>query len=181
MASFWRQRIMPGQFTAVTYNNSVTLTDVSWGAATNGACIIPANMLVPGASIVCEGTAKFSNTGTPTLLTGIYHGAVAGTKLAAIGATTTTTAATNWQVQIYYTSTVLTAGSSGTIVGYGEVKLGTSLTAVTVIPIDAAATAPVTIDTTTAKAITWGCQWGTQNASNTLTVMDWKVFVDLPA
>ena len=54
--------------------------------------------------------------------------------------------------------------------GQGFVDIATSLTAVTRIPIPATALATVTIDTTTAKAITIGAQWGTASASNTLTV-----------
>jgi hypothetical protein len=185
MPNYWSSIINPmgagAQPVAVVYNNSVTLTDVSFGAASNGACIIPANTLVVGSTIRCNGLAKFSNTGTPTLLNGIYYGAVAGTKLAATAATTTTTAATNWQVRIFYEGTVTAVGTSGSIVGGGFVLLGTSLTAVTTIPIDASATAAVTIDTSAAKALTWGAQWGTQNASNTMTVMNWTVELFQPA
>jgi hypothetical protein len=77
--------------------------------------------------------------------------------------------------------TVQALGTSGTIVGGGYVMLATSLTAFSLIPIDSAATAAVTIDTTAAKAVTLGATWGTLNAANTLTVMNYVVTVTNPA
>jgi len=94
---------------------------------------------------------------------------VAGVALAAIGATTTTTAATNWPWRIEATMTVRTNGSTGTAITQGFVDLATSLTAVTRIPLPATALATVTVDTTAAKTLTVGAQWGTSSASNTLT------------
>jgi hypothetical protein len=110
----------------------------------------------------------FSNTSTPTLILGFYYGGVAGVALGATGATTTTTGATNWPWRLEMTCVVRSVGSSGTIMCQGTVDLATSLTAVTHIPIPATALATVSIDTTTAKAITCGATWGTNSASNTL-------------
>lgn len=145
--------------------SSVTLTDIS----PTPQYTIPANYLQVGMVLGVFAQGTFSNTGTPTLLLGVYYGGVAGTKLAATGATTTTTAATNWPWRVWYRGTVRSIGSSGTIMGGGFVMLGTSLTAMSLIPIDNAAAATVTIDTTTAKTLTIGAQWGTSNASNTTT------------
>lgn len=145
--------------------SSTTLTDVS--AAPN--YVLPANFLQAGSALRFTAFGTFSNTSTPTLLLGIYYGGVAGSALAATGATTTTTGATNWPWRIELTTTVVSTGSSGTAMSQGFVQLATSLTAVTTIPIPATALANVTIDTTAAKALTVGAQWGTSNASNTLT------------
>lgn len=176
---YWSSQINPINSAnlpaAVAYNTSITLTDVSPGAASNAATIIPANSLQVGSTIRVTAHGTFSNTGTPTLLLGVYYGAVAGTKLAATGATTTTTAATNWPFRLEYTGTVRSVGTSGTIMGGGVVYLATSLTTYAMIPIDAAAAATVTIDTTAAKALTLGAQWGTSSASNTLTVTNFIV------
>lgn len=168
----WEQLINPvavADGTALA--SSTTLTDVSMAPQTT----IPANYLQPGSMLRVTARAKFSNTSTPTLLLGLYYGGVAGTKLCAIGATTTTTGATNWPIQIEALINVRTIGSSGTCYATGFVDLGTSLTAVTRIPMDASAVAAATIDTTTAKTLTLGAQWGTNNASNTLTVVQWAV------
>lgn len=148
------------------YNTSVTLTDVTPAPQ----LILPANYLAVGSAFRVTAFGTFSNTGTPTLLLGVYYGGVAGVALGATGATTTTTGATNWPFRIEYTGIVRTTGTTGTIMGQGFVDLATSLTAVTRIPIPATALATVSVDTTTAKAITIGAQWGTSSASNTLTV-----------
>ena len=149
------------------YNTSVTLTDVSPAPQ----LVIPANYLYPGAALRVMAHGRFSNTGTPTLILGVYWGGVAGTKLAATGATTTTTGATNWPWRLEATIICRAVGSSGSLITTGRVNIASSLTSfATDIPIDAAATAAVTVDTTSAKALTIGAQWGTSSASNTLTV-----------
>ena len=185
MPNYWPAHVSPNQSAnlpaAAAYASSSSITDVSPGAASNGAFVIPANSLTIGSTITVEALCKFSNTGTPNLTLGVYYGGVAGTKLAATGATATTTGATNWPVRLKYVGTVQSLGTSGSIVGGGYVMLGTSLTAFTLIPIDAAATAAVTIDTTAAKALTLGATWGTLSASNTLTCMNFVVTVTNPA
>lgn len=146
--------------------SSAALTDVS----PSPNCVIPANFLTPGMVITGEAHGRFSNTGTPTLLLGVYWGAVAGTELAAIAATITTTAATNWPWRMEFVTVIRAIGSSGSAVTTGKVWIASSLTNFgTTIPIDATATAAVSIDTTAAKALTIGAQWGTANAANTLT------------
>ena len=93
----WEQLINPVAVADGTaYNTSTSLTDVNPTPNT----VIPANYLQPGSMLRVTARAKFSNTSTPTLLLGIYYGGVAGTKLCAIGATTTTTGATNWPIQV---------------------------------------------------------------------------------
>jgi hypothetical protein len=153
--------------------SSAALTDVS----PTPQLTFPANFLQPGMVIRVKAAGFFSNTSTPTLLLGVYYGGVAGTALAATSAITTTTGATSWQFTLEYVGRIRTIGSSGTIMGFGAVDLATSLTAVTHRPIPETALATVTIDTTAAKAITLGAQWGTNSASNTLTCVHFDVDV----
>lgn len=155
--------------TALVSSNS--LTDVS--PAPN--VTIAAGALMTGQVIRVTARVKFSTTGTPTVLFGLYWGGIAGVKVCAIGATTTASTASNFPVQVDGLITVNSVGTSGTITGSGEVSLGTSLTAWTKIPMDASAIAPVTVDTTVSKILTLGAQWGTLNALNTLTVVQWAV------
>lgn len=147
------------------YASSTTLTDVN--AVPN--IVLPANYLQPGTMFELHAYGTFSNTSTPTLLMGFYYGAVAGTALAATSAITTTTGATNWQWTLHLEGHVRSVGSSGTVMCAGYFDIPTSLTAVTHRPIPETALATVTVDTTTAKAITVGAQWGTNSGSNTLT------------
>jgi hypothetical protein len=164
---YWVNPVPPLHNTSgVAYNTSVTLTDVS----TLPNITIPANLLEIGTTIRLRACGQFSNTATPTLLMGFYYGGVAGVALAASSAVTTTTAAAAWPWILEYQGRVRSIGSAGSIVGQGMWSLGTALTAFTYRPIpEVAASRTVTIDTTTAKAITIGAQWGTNSASNTLT------------
>jgi hypothetical protein len=101
---------------------------------------------------------------------GFYYGGVAGTALAATTAITTGSGVTNVPWRMEWQGIVRSVGASGTIMGAGEVHLGTSVSAWTSYPLPQTAMAAVTIDTTTAKNVTVGAQWGTSSASNTLTV-----------
>lgn len=164
---YWEAQIGPihvADGTALA--SSTTLTDVS----PLPPVVLPANTLEIGSEIQITAEGQFSNTSTPTLLLGFYYGAVAGAALAASSAITTTTGATAWPWQMVYRGRVRSAGTAGSIVGQGRLYLGTSLTAfaLSAIPVTAAART-VAIDTTTAKSITVGAQWGTSSASNTLT------------
>jgi hypothetical protein len=153
------------------YVSSSTLADVS----PTPQLVLPANLLDVGQVIRLRAFGTFSNTATPTLLLGFYYGGVAGTALAATSAITTTTGATNWQFSMEYEGRIRSTGTAGTILGAGWIDLATSLTAVTHRPIPETALATVTIDTTTAKNLTLGAQWGTLSASNTLTCHHFSV------
>jgi hypothetical protein len=173
---YWRTPIPPFHTAAgAAYNTSVTLTDVS---PTPPKVLPGYTLLEPNMELFVEAWGSFSNTGTPTLLLGVYYGGVAGVALAATTAVTTTTGAASWPFHIEYHGKVTAVGSAGQIRGYGWIDLPTSLTVGTrrSIP-ETAAARLVTIDTTVAKAITIGAQWGTSSASNTLTVDD--IVVDI--
>jgi hypothetical protein len=67
---------------------------------------------------------------------------------------------------------IRSTGSSGTAWCMGLLNLGTSLTVASVNIAPATQTQPITINTTTANALTLGAQWGTANSSNTITCED---------
>lgn len=173
MAQKWRFPLEP-QYRAsgTALASSTTLTDIN----PTPHKVVPANFLQEGMKLTLTAAGTFSNTGTPTLLLGFYVGAVAGTALAATSAITTTTGATNWPWSIYLELQVRTLGSSGTVMPRnGHLDLATALTAFTHRPIPETALAAVTWDTTAAKSLTVGAQWGTSNAANTLTCVDFDV------
>lgn len=169
----WVAGIPPfGTTDGAAYSTSTTLTDVS----PTPAIQLPANTLELGSEIFIEAIGQFSNTATPTLLLGIYYGGVAGVALGASSAITTATTVTGVPFILRYRGIVRGVGSSGSINGQGVLYLGTSLTAMAISPIPVTAAArTVAIDTTTAKTITAGAQWGTSSASNTLTCNDISV------
>jgi hypothetical protein len=161
---------------AVAYASSAALTDVSPGAASNGSLVLPGNYWTVGKSIRVSARGTFANTGTPTLLLGVYLGGVAGTALATTGAVTTTTAAATWPWRVDVELTCRSVGTAGTIVAAGVAHIGTALNLLgPALAIPATAIAAVTVDTTTAKALTLGAQWGTANAANTMIVMQYLI------
>jgi hypothetical protein len=145
--------------------SSVTLTDISPAPQIT----LPANLLDVGQVLRMTAFGVFSTTGAPTLLEGFYYGGVAGVALAATGATATGSGVTNVPWRIEYEGRIRSTGTAGTIMGHGYELRGTSVSAVGVVPIPITALATVTIDTTTAKQITVGAQWGTSSPSNTIT------------
>lgn len=173
MRQYWWASIPPfhtADGTALA--SSTTLTDVS----TAPQITLPANFLEAGMRVQLDADLTFSTTGTPTLLLGFYYGAVAGSALAASSAITTGSGAASWSARLRYLGKITAVGSSGSITGHGTLELGTSLTAFSVRPIpEVAASRTVTIDTTAAKALTVGAQWGTSNASNTITCNNFLV------
>ena len=116
----------------------------------------------------------FSTTSTPNLTLGFYWGGVAGTALLTSGAIACGTA-TAWPWQIEAWVEVKTLGTSGTVWSKGWLDLGTSLTAIARTSMPATQTQPITVDTTTAKAITAGATWGAASSSNTITCEGYHV------
>lgn len=142
--------------------NSTTITDIS----PTPNITIPANLLEVGSLLRWRAFGRFSTTGTPTLLLGIYYGAVAGTAIAATAATTTSSGVTNTTWVFEGEARVRSVGSSGTILGAG---LAYGITTNGFVPAPATAPAAATVDTTSAKAVTIGATWSAASASNTIT------------
>lgn len=172
---YWVSPLPPfGVADGTALATSTTLTDISPAPP----IVIPANQLEIGTEIEVEACGQFSTTATPTLLIGAYYGAVAGVALAASAATTTGSGAAAWPWIYRYRGVVRAVGSAGSINGQALLMLGTSLTAFTPVACPATAGArTVTIDTTAAKAVTVGAQWGTSSASNTITLNDISVSI----
>lgn len=164
-AQFWESTLNSPQLGAgASYNTSAALTDISPAPQ----LVLPANFLYVGQALRLSAFGTYAVSGTtPTLLLGFYYGGVAGIALAATPALTVTNSATvNWAWRLEATATVRSTGSTGTIMVQGWCDLATSLTTVTHTPIPVTTLATVTIDTTSAKAITVGAQWGTSAAAN---------------
>lgn len=165
-AQFWvSSPNSPGQGAGAAYASSTTVTDVSPGN--------PQFLTIPplyvGQKFRLTAYGTFSNTSTPNLTLGFYYGGVAGVALLTSGAIATTTGATAWPWEMQALLEVRSLGTTGTIWSKGWLDLPTSLTAIARTSMPATQTQPVTVDTTTAKALTAGATWGTNSASNTLT------------
>lgn len=157
----------PTSGAGAAYNTSTTITDVSAAPQFN----LPANFLQVGSALRFKAFGVLSTTATPTLILGIYYGGVAGTALAATGAITQGSGVTNVPWRIELDTVIRSVGSTGTAMSSGFAKFGSAVSTYTdEVPMPATALATVTIDTTAAKALTVGATWGTNSASNTLTL-----------
>jgi hypothetical protein len=149
------------------YASSTTITDVS--AAPQFT--LPANFLQVGSALRFRAFGVLSTTATPTMILGIYYGGVAGIALGATGAITQGSAVTNVPWQIELNTIIRSVGSTGTAMSHGNCKFGSAVTTYTdEVPVPATALATVTVDTTAAKVLSVGATWGTNSASNTLTL-----------
>jgi hypothetical protein len=107
---------------------------------------------------------------------GVYWGGVAGTALATTGAITQGSGVTNvpWAIELW--TGIRSIGTAGTAMSHGSAKFGTSVSALAdEVPVPATALATVSIDTTAAKLLSLGATWGTNSASNTLTLQGFYI------
>lgn len=157
------------------YASSITLTDVAPAPAT----IVPAGMLELGTRLEWYAFFRYSNTGTPTLTLGVYSGTVgqaiaSGVAICTTSALTTVSGVTNRTCRIEGHAQVRSVGSSGTILGMFEAS---NITTGGTDMAPATAPATATVDTTVSRYFTLGATWGTNSASNTLTVHYWGLRV----
>lgn len=163
---YWASPVPPLHVTSgAAFTTFTAFQDISPAPAIK----LPANILEPGSQIELLAMGHFSNTGTPTLSLGFFFG-TAAVPLGQSGLITTTTSAAAWPWQLQYKGRVRTVGTTGTIYGQGELRLGTSLTAYAgQFTPTTQALRTTTIDTTIEKVIGVGAQWGTSSASNSVT------------
>lgn len=143
--------------------------------------VIPAGKLRLGTKLSVSARGEFSTTGTPNINLGFWIGTRAlsiTTDLALSGTIATGSGAAAWPWELDWDGICTAVGTSGTLVGCGELHLGTSLTAfaVSAIPITQALRT-VTIDTTIERAIGVSGTWGTSSGSNTITVYEHRVLI----
>lgn len=177
------QQLFPGTsvaqntFTAAQ-NLAVGESGSSTSTVAGGVPYIPGKSLQPGANICIEAWGVASNTGTPTLILGVYWGGVAGTALVVSTAKTTTTAMANWEWHLWLDVRVLTTGVSGSMIASGYWRLPTSLTAWTEYRFPETAPAAVaSLDTTVDKLLTVGATWSASSALNTITMHNQRVYI----
>jgi hypothetical protein len=159
---------VPGLGAGTALASSTSATDISPAPQLT----LPAGYLYVGQRLRLVGYGIFSTTGTPNLTLGGYYGGVAGTLLAGTGTVATGNNAASWPWRLQLEIYVRSLGASGTVWCNGLVSLGTSLTAMSQLWIPNSQTQPITINTTTANALTIGATWGTSSSSNTITCED---------
>lgn len=143
--------------------------------------VVPGQTVELGTKILIQAEGEFSTTGAPTLSLGVWFGTAAGaiTDQWEYTAAATGTGAAAWPFRIEFLGLFTgTLGTTTTVVGSGEVKLGTSLTAFgggLPIPSTQALRTRATYDYTIGRA--WGvcATYGTSSVSNSILVNNLSV------
>lgn len=140
---------------------------------------IPAGRLELGSIIEIEAEGEYSTTGTPNGTWGLYLGTyddasgstpTITTDIALSSVIVTPSAAAAFPWRMRWRGKVNKTGSSGTVIGTGELIQGTSLTAQSTFPIPITlALRTVAINTTIDNRIGVSFTWGTSSASNSVT------------
>jgi hypothetical protein len=164
------------QLVAVTSDTFTGPQDLVQGTHSAGAqpCVIPVNYLKPGTVLRTEAFGSFSTTGTPTLVFGVYFGTTA---LAVNVALTTASGAATLPWRLRTTTHVRSTVSNTAVVTMtqGELWYGTTLTAVTQIPIPGVAMATVNVDNSSAQPWAVKATYSASNASNIVVLHGWLV------
>lgn len=163
---------------SVAQNTFTAARDIPVGDATTKFHQVLGGTMEGGAQIRVKGWGVASNTGTPTIILGLYWGGVAGTALVVSAAKTTTTAMSNWPFYFEYQGRVVAGGTAGSIMGLGKWWLPTALTSRTEFAWPETAPALISsLDLTTNKMLTLGATWSASSASNTLTLHAMDVWI----
>jgi len=134
---------------------------------------MPATVPRLGTKLWIKANGEFSTTGTPNINLGFYVGTISGTITTDIALSSTITtgsgaAAWPWEMEWLGTFTG-TLGTTVSVVGSGELKLGTSLTAWTSTPIPITqALRTISWDMTIARYIGVSATFSASSASNTV-------------
>jgi hypothetical protein len=153
------------------YASSTTLTAVS----PTPDVTIPANFLTVGSRLRVTARGRYSTTATPTLILGLYYGGVGGVAAGVSSAITMPSGVTNMSWEFEAMIDIRTAGSAGTGFVQGHWIYSSAATTTLSVLVPGSVPATFVADTTTAKALVLGATWGTNSASNTLTVHQWLV------
>jgi hypothetical protein len=134
-------------------------------------CIIPQGYYKPGTSIYTRAGGTFTNASTtPTLVIGLYHDTTALAVNVALTETSVASLQLPWFIELY--TEVRSASVPSAVVTFtsGILTYGTSLTAVTSIPVPGTAQATVNVDNSAAKELAVKATCGTSAAGNTITL-----------
>lgn len=154
-----------------------------------GAYNLDANFMKNDRTLRVTGRAKYSTTGTPTMIIGLRYGtATGGVLLCKTAAVTTPSGVTNAMFDFEVDITVRSNGSSGTLMANGVAHVHAAVAPTVASATGNAATTPMTnggvttpavatCDFTTATPLTPTLTWSASSASNTATLLNFTVVI----
>lgn len=140
-----------------------TTTETTLLGSGSGTSTLPASLLAIGKSLRLRLSGVLSTDASAGTLT--IRAKLGSTSIAASTAVTPSNSLSNVAWILDVDLTCRTIGASGTVFGQGMMQIADSTGRV----IGLAATAAVTVDTTSSLAVNVTAQWGTASASNTIT------------
>lgn len=170
-AQFWTSNVnSPGIGAGNALADSASATDISPAPQ----YVLPANTMYVGQRwrFTAYGILSTASSGNPTLTLGFYYGGIAGTALITTSALTVTASETNAPWRLQCELEVRSTGSSGTTWAHGftiQPSGGATYTTATTSFMPASQTQPITINTTTANALTCGATWASAVANTSIT------------
>jgi hypothetical protein len=169
--SYW-SRPLPGF--PIADGPSVTAAALTDASPTADPIIVPADLLEKGTRVILDAQGSLNCTSaTPTVVLGFYFGGTGGIALAVSAALAMSASETLWPWALHYEGRIRLTGTSGQIVGMGQVFNPTSISAWTNAPIPiTAALRTVTIDTTARKQLSVGCTFSVTTGTPTLVCTD---------
>lgn len=161
---------------AVTSDTFTGPQDLTAGthAAAAQPLSIPVNYLKNGSTIWTRAAGSFSTTGTPTFVFGVYFGTTA---LAVNVALTAASGAATlpWLLETFTTIRTTSPDTAVVTMTNGILTYGTTLTAVTTIPVPGIAAATVNLDNTAAGAWAVKATCSASSASNIVVLHTFNV------
>lgn len=134
-------------------------------------CQIPINYLKTGTIIRTEASGTFANASTtPTMVIGLYYGATVLAVNVALTETSGATVQMPWNLRLLTQIRSAAVPSAVVTLTQGWLTYGTSLTAVTTIPVPGIATATVNVDNSAQGELSVQATCSASAAGNTITL-----------
>lgn len=157
--------------TVGTFTGPQNLIQTNAAAYVAQPVIIPQNYYKPGTEIFIRASGTFTNASTtPTLVFGLYHGSTALAVNVAFTETSVASVQLPWLLELLMTVRSAAVPSAVVTMTSGTLVFGTSLTAVTTIPVPGTAMATVNLDNSAAAELSIKATLSASSASNTVTL-----------
>jgi len=145
--------------------------------------VIPAGKLRQGSKIHLRAQGEFTDTATVNLTMGFWFGtralAITG-DIALSSVISLASSAVAWPWWMEWDGICTQVGVTGTLLGQGQLQLGTALTtfgAEVPVPITAALRSVAGFDSTIERAVGVSATWGTSAAGNSITVNSMRCLI----
>lgn len=168
--------VSTGHFTQTAdVNVNTTVTETTLVGSGTGTATLPALILAAGKTVTVSVSGYYSTKGAPagTLRLRTRLGGISGTIVGDTGAQTLGDSLTNRLWRAKHVITCRSTGPTGTVMAQGESFMHT--TAIASAPWEMSNTGTQVINTTSAQALVFSAEFGTSDASNSITATNLSI------